>query len=448
MRSGPEFDGAPRYDCQVTLPPPCPAGPSRERITTVQVSPPQPVVLPHATDTSETANASHCAPSLQEPIFIDSSIIHIGFISVSEFVILFWFVCQGGIAFRNMSSIPVPLNLSGPQVCRCSRPPQHPAAGILARPARRAEGFKVRVLADERPTVQPPRAEQEEAVEDHGESRRKEDTIFPKFEAYQDASMVPKRDPGSFPTVSVSEMSPMGRLRHELMNGAATGSYDEEFEAVFDPLRDGPARYLGYSNELGEAFAAWLPAFGVPLSYAVAIGYVLVDTADKGLKAYAGAKKELENKTYKGLNPDVDTPRLEKLLALERTIDTVVWQLLASVACPGYTIHTVVELTHALLKPIEAQESVRSAIEALAVMFSMQSPEVLDLIDKSLPTAVGLSAIPFIVHPIDNGIHALMNVTLRPAMREYICKQGQGELAGLALCEACKVESKTGGSKH
>lgn len=58
-----------------------------------------------------------------------------------------------------------------------------------------------------------------------------------------------------------------------------------------------------------EAFAAWLPAFGVPLSYAVAIGYVLVDTADKGLKAYAGAKKELEDKSYKGLHPNVDAPK-------------------------------------------------------------------------------------------------------------------------------------------
>ncbi len=45
--------------------------------------------------------------------------------------------------------------------------------------------------------------------------------------------------------------------------------------------------------------------------------------------------------------------RLEKLLALERTLDTVVWQLLASVICPGYTIHTVVALAHAALLPLE-----------------------------------------------------------------------------------------------
>ena len=45
--------------------------------------------------------------------------------------------------------------------------------------------------------------------------------------------------------------------------------------------------------------------------------------------------------------------RLEKLLAAERALDTVVWQLLASVICPGYTIHTVVALAHAGLLPLE-----------------------------------------------------------------------------------------------
>ena len=42
-----------------------------------------------------------------------------------------------------------------------------------------------------------------------------------------------------------------------------------------------------------EAFAAWLPFWGVPFSYGVAISYVLVDTADKGIKAYQLARSEL-----------------------------------------------------------------------------------------------------------------------------------------------------------
>ena len=50
------------------------------------------------------------------------------------------------------------------------------------------------------------------------------------------------------------------------------------------------------------------------------------------------------------------------------------------------------------------------------------------------------AAIPFIVHPIDNAIHALLNLSMRPAMRKYICGQGQGALADLAICDdECKV---------
>ena len=41
--------------------------------------------------------------------------------------------------------------------------------------------------------------------------------------------------------------------------------------------------------------------------------------------------------------------RLVGLLAAERALDTVVWQMLASVIIPGYTIHTVVAVAHALL---------------------------------------------------------------------------------------------------
>ena len=160
-----------------------------------------------------------------------------------------------------------------------------------------------------------------------------------------------------------------------------------------------------------EAFAAWLPFWGVPFSYAVAISYVFVDTADKGVKAYKLARSELDANA--ALHSEVDTPRckaqqeghscmlkswrrlqpplmlccpaatlraqrwaesqqvcmcnlstpahafcrLEKLLAAERALDTVVWQLLASVICPGYTIHTVVALAHAGLLPLEVSQT-------------------------------------------------------------------------------------------
>lgn len=47
--------------------------------------------------------------------------------------------------------------------------------------------------------------------------------------------------------------------------------------------------------QCGEAFAAWLPFWGVPFSYAVAISYVLTDTFDKWNRARKQAKEELDS---------------------------------------------------------------------------------------------------------------------------------------------------------
>lgn len=80
----------------------------------------------------------------------------------------------------------------------------------------------------------------------------------------------------------------------------------------------------------------------------------------------------------------------------------------------------------------------------LNVLFVAQA--LLGLFDKTLPTLLGLGAIPFIVHPIDEGVHLLLNKTLRPAMKQYVCASGGG-LAGLDLCKSCETadECKTSG---
>ena len=41
-----------------------------------------------------------------------------------------------------------------------------------------------------------------------------------------------------------------------------------------------------------------------------------------------------------------------------------------------------------------------------------------------LKSAAGLGAIPFIVHPIDESVHAVMNVSLRPAIKKFLCGPG------------------------
>jgi len=63
--------------------------------------------------------------------------------------------------------------------------------------------------------------------------------------------LLPRRDPGAFPSPSLT--SALERLSFELLEGADTGAPAAAGaeEAPYDPLRDGPARYLGYSNECG-----------------------------------------------------------------------------------------------------------------------------------------------------------------------------------------------------
>lgn len=213
-------------------------------------------------------------------------------------------------------------------------------------------------------------------------------------------------------------------------------SFDGEEKTEYDPLRDGPLRYLGYANELGEAFAAWLFAGGVPLSYAVAIGYVLFDTYDKYTKTLADAETKLSQRV---LPAEVDVGRLVATIGAERGVDTMVWQLIASVAAPGYTIHTVVAVVRGILDAAEEQPPVRAALGAAAQAVGAAPDAFLEAFNKSIPTAAGLLAIPFIVHPIDGAVHAMLNATLRPAMRRYICTKAGGREAGLLVCKDCEL---------
>ncbi|KAK6061303.1 hypothetical protein COOONC_01026 [Cooperia oncophora] len=67
---------------------------------------------------------------------------------------------------------------------------------------------------------------------------------------------------------------------------------DDEFELLksdlrqIDLYRDTPIRYLGYANEIGEAFRSMLPVNAVRATYVVALGYACADALDKSNKAY------------------------------------------------------------------------------------------------------------------------------------------------------------------
>ncbi|XP_066589666.1 mitochondrial fission process protein 1 [Prorops nasuta] len=136
-------------------------------------------------------------------------------------------------------------------------------------------------------------------------------------------------------------------------------------------FRDTPVRYLGYANEVGEAFRSIVPKPVVWFSYIVASGYVLADTCDSGIKVYKTSTSSDKNK---------------KVIAA--TMDTLLWQALASIIIPGYTINRIC-----------------AAVQYLQRRSRFNS--------KWIPTVVGLSSIPFIIKPIDRTVDAAMDATTR-----------------------------------
>ena len=87
-----------------------------------------------------------------------------------------------------------------------------------------------------------------------------------------------------------------------------------------DIFRDTPLRYVGYANEVGEAFRPIFPRFVVP-SHGLAFLYVGADSISK------------TNDTFKrGSSMKVTTATF---------VDVLVWQTLASVLIPGKVINMV-----------------------------------------------------------------------------------------------------------
>jgi len=149
-------------------------------------------------------------------------------------------------------------------------------------------------------------------------------------------------------------------------------------EKEVDIYRDTPLRLLGYSNEVGEAFRALVHVNWVRLSYGVASAYVLADTNDRAKRM---AKKV----------PEDDMSR-NKLIAYA-AVDTLLWQALASVIIPGFTINRICALSLHTMGKVIPQVSLNSR--------------------KWATTAIGLGVIPFIVHPIDSFVHLAMDNSTR-----------------------------------
>lgn len=168
-----------------------------------------------------------------------------------------------------------------------------------------------------------------------------------------------------------------------------------------DPYRETSLRYMGYANELGEAFTSYLPDWGLPASYCVAASYVLFDTIDKGEKAYQAAEEE---------DKFVDTLRI--------STETLTWQMLASVFWPGSIIRVIVNMA--------------------ANMISNNNLDDNQMM-HFLPTLIGVSAIPMIVKPIDSTVDKLMEGSISKVINGEIKTPEEAQAAVITTMGSISV---------
>ena len=168
-----------------------------------------------------------------------------------------------------------------------------------------------------------------------------------------------------------------------------------------DPYRETSLRYMGYANELGEAFTTYLPEWGLPASYCIAASYVIFDTIDKGEKAYQGAEEE---------DKIVDTLRI--------STETLTWQMLASVFWPGSIIRVIVNTAASIISTN-----------------NMDDNQVMHF----LPTLIGISAIPMIVKPIDSTVDKIMEGSISKVIHGEIKTPEEAQTAAMTTVGSISV---------
>uniref|UniRef100_A0A6S9JYQ6 Mitochondrial fission process protein 1 n=1 Tax=Heterosigma akashiwo TaxID=2829 RepID=A0A6S9JYQ6_HETAK len=160
----------------------------------------------------------------------------------------------------------------------------------------------------------------------------------------------------------------------------------EETEKEVDIYRDTPLRYMGYANELGEAFRPLVDVKFVLLGYVAALGYVFADAASKAL---AAPQKNCMNFEGTDKNPNI--------CAIPALAEVLSFQLLASVALPGFTINRWVLF-----------------LSLLVEKYDETFGQLPDLVQEWLPTLGGLALIPLIVKPLDLLVEKFLEATLQP----------------------------------
>lgn len=158
---------------------------------------------------------------------------------------------------------------------------------------------------------------------------------------------------------------------------------NNESPTKIDYFRDTPIRYLGYANEVGEAFRQLVSRRVVQLSYVISSTYCFADATSKALEVK-------ESSEY------IEVKKTPNRQAVEMFVEAAVWQGLASVIIPGFTINRICWLSSIALRKTAS---------------SFVNPGK----QKLLVTLIGLGSIPLIIKPIDSLVDRIMEKSISVA---------------------------------
>ncbi|EFC40614.1 predicted protein [Naegleria gruberi] len=196
-------------------------------------------------------------------------------------------------------------------------------------------------------------------------------------------------------------------------HSTSTTTNNEEY----DLYKHSIVRYLGYTNEVGEAFRSFLPKSIVNFTYIVASGYALADAVDKGYKQYKlqsnnNITSNIDNNNIDNINNinNIDTNNLTKSSTtinykpiIHHTSDTLIWQFFASVTIPAFFVNRTCSIVKYSMNRMNLSEGFKRSIYF-----------------KSIPTLSGLAIIPFLPLLLDHPIDLILDKTTRPLLNKYL----------------------------
>jgi len=162
-----------------------------------------------------------------------------------------------------------------------------------------------------------------------------------------------------------------------------------------DIFRHTPLRYLGYANEVGEAFRYQISKKVLALAYVVSFGYIIGDTIDKGYKSYKQKIKEynfknnklVENENQENLKNKKSSSNDFFNIIIKNASLSFSWQVLATEFLPAGCVFIIVKF---------AKKFKFSLIKSKKIKYWM-------------PSIIGLLLIPTFPYTIDPTVDKLFD---------------------------------------